>query len=188
MLVIQFHTSRVWKMPVIQFSYSIEKWLKKILTKICCSLILIKQSDDKKTEVFVFRKKACHKIPLYGNSMTSIFFDSDTKVFPSNCEILFLFFINRKSNFACKNNSLHAQRGPGYKNVGNFFSMAQLCMLWSMSGTLKIQILKIIIVEKFCLKFTSSLLSLYHLWKTALSRFLCIINASPVQVLKLWVN
>ena len=60
-------------------------------------------------------KHAFHTIPVYGNCITGIFFDGDTKIFPSNFEFAPNFFfqpqidfctqanIFQKHFFACKN-------------------------------------------------------------------------------------
>ena len=109
LVIIQFHTSSVWKNAChtifIQFR------------KIC--LILIKQSGDKKTEVLVFWKKKC----LSYNSHIWIlydwhFFDGDTKIFSSNFEnlakkTLFFFSTANWNSYANKHfsekNFLHAK-------------------------------------------------------------------------------
>ena len=113
MLIIQLHTSIVWKNGCHTVFKQFQKKLKKILTSFCGCLILIKQSCDKKPRFSFFEKNTYHTSPIYGNCMTGIFlmttqifFQLTLKICPISCVFSTANRISQSNkNFPKKRNS-----------------------------------------------------------------------------------
>ena len=150
------------------------------------------------------------------------FFDGDIKC---NIDIAAKFFcaffqpqivfcirnLFQKKKFERKVFFLCVQRSLGYTNIGFFFQkhwkfpffLACLYMPWSMSGNLQTQILKLIIFQNFCQKFTvwyfryiicerriydisGRLQNIFNAREVWLSRFchLCLVTSTNQKILR----